>query len=233
VGGISEIKTTDANNKERNFHISLWIILIVILVWSGWHPLDRFTWFLEVAPIFIISAILLSIYPRFYFSRLVCCLMLAHAAVLAIGGHYTYAQMPLFDWIRDAFHLARNHYDRLGHFMQGFVPALICREVLLRRGVLKRGSWLSFIIICICLAISATYELFEWQAAVWTGTKADAFLGSQGDPWDTQWDMAMALIGSLAAVSLMSRWHDRSMVFLGGGKYRAGNGLLPDGGWNG
>jgi putative membrane protein len=205
------IEAMNLNTRDRNFHAMLWLILIILLTWSGWHPADRFTWFLEVVPIFIISVVLLSVYQSFYFSRLVCCLMLVHAAVLSIGGHYTYAQVPLFNWIRDAFHLARNSYDRVGHFMQGFVPALISREVLLRRGVLKRGPWLSFIIVCICLAISATYELFEWQAAVWTGEKADAFLGSQGDPWDTQNDMALALIGSLAAVVLLPHRHDRSM----------------------
>jgi putative membrane protein len=198
-------------NKDKTFHISLAFILGILLIWSGLHPADRFTWFLEVAPIFIISAVLLSIYRRFYFSRLVCYLMLAHAIVLLIGGHYTYANVPLFNWIRDSFHLARNHYDRLGHFMQGFVPALISREVMLRRGVLKRGPWLKFVVICICLAISAFYELIEWQAAVWTGTKADAFLGSQGDVWDTQWDMALALIGATTSMFLMSRAHDQSM----------------------
>lgn len=198
-------------SEDRKLHIGLWIILAISLTWSGLHPADRFTWFLEVAPIFIISAVLLVIYRYFYFSRLVCFLMLAHAIVLMIGGHYTYAQVPLFNWIRAVFHLARNHYDRLGHFMQGFVPALIGREVLLRRGVLKRGPWLNFIVVCICLAISATYELFEWQAAVWTGTKADAFLGTQGDPWDTQWDMVWALIGGITAILFMSRWHEQSM----------------------
>ncbi len=198
-------------NKDWKFHLVLWIILVIILAWSGWRPFDRFTWYLEVAPIFIGAAILLSIYKHFYFSRLVSCLMLVHAIILAVGGHYTYAEMPLFDWIRDFFHLARNHYDRVGHFMQGFVPALISREVLVRRGVVKRGPWLGFIVVCICLAISAVYELCEWQAAVWTGTKADAFLGSQGDVWDSQWDMALAFIGGLAAVLLMSRRHDRSM----------------------
>jgi putative membrane protein len=198
-------------NKDKKLHISLWFVLGIVLLWSGWRPLDRFTWLLEVAPIFIISAVLLSVYRHFYFSRLVCYLMFAHAIVLAVGGHYTYACVPLFDWIRDAFHLARNHYDRVGHFMQGFVPALISREVLLRLGVLKRGGWLNFIVICICLAISAVYELVEWQAAVWTGSKADAFLGSQGDTWDTQWDMALALIGAISSVFLLSRRHDRSM----------------------
>jgi putative membrane protein len=198
-------------NKDKGFHLGLAAILGVLLIWSGVHPVDRFTWILEVAPIFIISAALLSVYKHFYFSRLVCYLMLAHAIVLLVGGHYTYAQVPLFDWIRDSFHLARNHYDRVGHFMQGFVPAMISREVMLRRGVLKRGPWLSFIVICICLAISAFYELIEWQAAVWTGTKADAFLGSQGDVWDTQWDMALALIGATTSALFMSRMHDRSM----------------------
>jgi putative membrane protein len=198
-------------NKDKKLHISLWFVLGVVLIWSGWRPLDRFTWLLEVAPIFVISAVLLSVYRHFYFSRLVCYLMFAHAIVLVVGGHYTYACVPLFDWIRDAFHLARNHYDRVGHFMQGFVPALISREVLLRLGVLKRGGWLNFIVVCICLAISAVYELVEWQAAVWTGSKADAFLGSQGDTWDTQWDMALALVGAISSVFLLSRRHDRSM----------------------
>ena len=200
-----------AGGEDRKFHAVLWIILALSLTWSGWQPTDRFTWFLEVLPIFVISGILLFIYRRFYFSRLVCCLMLAHAIILTVGGHYTYANVPLFNWIRDSFHLARNHYDRVGHFMQGFVPAMISREVLLRRGVLKRGAWLGLILVCICLSFSALYELFEWQAAVWTGTKADAFLGSQGDIWDTQWDMALALVGAIASVLLLSRWHDKSM----------------------
>jgi len=166
---------------------------------------------MEVFPIFLGSAVLVSIYSTFRFSKLVCWLMWAHAIVLMIGGHYTYAEVPLFNWIRDHFHLARNDYDRLGHFMQGFVPALISREVLIRRGILKRGPWLNFIVICICLAISAAYELLEWQAAVWTGEKATSFLGTQGDPWDTQWDMATALIGAIASLSFVSKAHDRSM----------------------
>lgn len=198
-------------NGDRGFHGILWVLVALVVIWSGVHPADRFTWILEVAPIFVVSAILLLIYGHFYFSRLVCCLMVAHAAVLAIGGHYTYAQVPLFSWMRDAFHLARNHYDRVGHFMQGFVPAMISREVLIRREVVQRRSWLSFIVIAICLAVSACYELVEWQAAIWTGTKADAFLGSQGDVWDTQWDMAMALVGASAAILFMSRLHDKSI----------------------
>ena len=176
--------------------------------------MDRFTWFLEILPILVGSVVLLSISSHLQFSLLVCVLMWMHAIVLMVGGHYTYANVPLFNWIRDYFHLARNDYDRLGHFMQGFVPALIAREVLLRRGVLQRGPWLNFIVVCICLAISASYELFEWQAAVWSGSKADAFLGTQGDPWDTQEDMAMAIVGAITALLTMQQSHDASMQYL-------------------
>lgn len=196
---------------DRKLHIYLWITLAVMLTWSGWRPLDRFTWLLEVFPIFLATAILLSIYRNFYFSRLVCWLMWFHAIVLLVGGHYTYAEVPLFDWLRDTFHMGRNHYDRVGHFMQGFVPAMISREVLLRRNVLSREGWCFFIVACICLAISASYELLEWAAAILTGTKADAFLGTQGDVWDTQWDMAMALLGATVALLALSKLHNRSM----------------------
>ncbi len=198
-------------NSDTNLHICLWLSLATMLVWSGWKPADRFTWLLEVLPIFLGAAILLAIYSRFYFSRLVCWLMWLHAIVLLVGGHYTYAEVPLFDWIRDAFHLARNHYDRVGHFMQGFVPAMISREVLLRRNVLCHRGWSFFIVVSICLAISASYELIEWAAAVWTGSKADAFLGTQGDVWDTQWDMGMALLGAIVALLLLAKLHDRSI----------------------
>ena len=169
---------------------------------------------MEVFPVLLISGILLRLYPSFRFTRLVCWLMWAHAIVLMIGGHYTYAEVPPFNWIRDHFHLARNDYDKVGHFMQGFVPAMIAREVLLRRGVLKRGPWLAFIVVCICLAISAVYELLEWQMAVWTGGKADAFLGTQGDPWDTQKDMATAFIGAMSALAALGRAHDRALTSL-------------------
>jgi len=201
----------EGSQGEKGLHIILWTFVGIVVAWSGWQPADRFTWFLEVVPIFIISAILLAVYRHFYFSRLVCYLMVAHAVILAVGGHYTYAQVPLFNWVRDAFHLSRNHYDRLGHFAQGFVPALISREVLLRRGVLKRRLWLGFLVVCVCLSFSAFYELLEWQAAIWTGTKADAFLGSQGDVWDSQWDMALALIGATSAILFLSHQHDKSM----------------------
>jgi putative membrane protein len=196
---------------DKGLHSILWISLAAMLVWSGWRPADRFTWLLEVLPIFLATAVLLAIYRHFYFSRLVCWLMWLHAIVLLVGGHYTYAEVPLFNWIRDAFGLARNNYDRVGHFMQGFVPAMISREVLLRRRVLSRGGWLFIIVVSICLAISASYELVEWAAAVFTGTRADAFLGTQGDVWDTQWDMTMALAGAIMALAVLGKLHDRSM----------------------
>lgn len=198
-------------SSDKHLHIFLWISLAAMMIWSGWRPADRFTWLLEVLPIFIITAILLAIYRHFHFSRLVCWLMWLHAIVLLVGGHYTYAEVPLFDWVRDAFHLARNHYDRVGHFMQGFVPAMIGREVLLRRNVLRRGGWLFLIVVSICLAISASYELIEWAVAIFTGTKADAFLGTQGDVWDTQWDMVMALSGALLSLVSLGKLHDRSI----------------------
>jgi putative membrane protein len=205
---------------DKKLHIFLWLSLAVMLIWSGWRPVDRFTWVLEVFPIFLGTIVLLLIYRRFYFSRLVCWLMWIHAIILLVGGHYTYAEVPLFNWIRDTFHLARNHYDRVGHFMQGFVPAMISREVLLRRKVLSREGWIFFIVASICLAISASYELVEWAAAVFTGTKADAFLGAQGDVWDTQWDMAMALIGAIAALSIFGKLQDRSIKKLSEGERR-------------
>jgi len=193
--------------------ITLWLSTFsLVLLWSVIHPHDLFTWFLEVLPALIGIVALAVVYHKFRFTEMLYWLMLAHAIILMIGGHYTYAEVPLFNWIRDAFHMARNNYDKVGHFAQGFVPALIAREILLRRSALERGKLLSFIVVCICLAISASYELFEWQVAVWTGTAADSFLGSQGDVWDTQSDMLMALIGALAAVLVLSRAHDRALT---------------------
>src|SRR6185437_14505629 len=172
---------------------------------------DRLTWALEVFPVVIGAGILLYFYGSFRFTPLVSWWMALHAVVLMVGGHYTYARVPFFDWIRDYFHLLRNDYDRLGHVMQGLVPALIAREVLLRNKVVQNKRWLFFIVVCICLAISAAYELFEWRVAVATGARADDFLGSQGDPWDTQWDMASALIGAVASLLIFRRWHDRQL----------------------
>ena len=185
-----------------------------VLVWSGIAPKDRFTWWLEVAPVLIGAPILAATYRRFPLTPLVYRLLFLHAAILMIGGHWTYAEVPLGFWMQQAFGFTRNHYDRIGHLAQGFVPALLAREVLLRRSVLRRGGWLFFLVTCVCLALSALYELVEWWTAAATGEAATAFLGTQGDPWDTQWDMFFALVGALAAQLLLGRAHDREIARL-------------------
>jgi len=187
----------------------LLVVFAVVLAWSAVHPHDYFTWALEVFPALLALLALALTYSRFQFTTFVYVLILLHACILFVGGHYTYAEVPLFNWIRDHYHLARNDYDRVGHFAQGFVPALVAREVLLRRKIVLRRGWLFFIVLSICLAISAAYELLEWRVAVATGSAANAFLGTQGDPWDTQEDMATALFGALSALLLFSRRHDR------------------------
>jgi putative membrane protein len=181
-----------------------------MLALSGVRPHDRFTWVLEVAPILIGVPVLVGLRRRFPLTALAYRLLFLHAVVLMVGGHYTYAEVPLGYWVRDALGLARNHYDRLGHFAQGFVPALVAREVLTRRLAL-RGRWRLFLVTCVCLAISATYELVEWWTALATGEAATAFLGTQGDPWDTQWDMFLALVGALTAQAVLFRAHDRQL----------------------
>ncbi len=182
----------------------------VVFAWSAIRPHDYFTWFLEVVPAIIGLAVLGVTYRWFRFTPLVYTILLLHAIILMVGGHYTYAEVPLGNWVRDAFHLGRNHYDRLGHFAQGFVPALVAREVLIRRKVVKRG-WLYFVVFSICMMVTAVYELFEFAVAKATGTAADAFLGSQGDQWDTQWDMTMCFIGCNVALLTMGRWQDRQI----------------------
>jgi putative membrane protein len=196
-------------------HLTLLVAVLAVLAWSGWRPYDRFTWWLEVWPGIAAIALLAATYQRFRFSTLAYTLIALHICVLCVGGHYTYARVPLFDWLRPFFPSHRNHYDRLGHLMQGFVPAIISREVLLRLGVLNRKGWLPFIVISICLAISAFYELIEWWAAMISGGAANDFLGSQGDVWDTQTDMCLALVGAACALALLSTWHDRSMRKVG------------------
>ncbi|MGZ4829594.1 MAG: DUF2238 domain-containing protein [Candidatus Angelobacter sp.] len=195
--------------EQRSVLIVLLAGFTAVLLWSAIHPHDYFTWTLEVFPAMIALVALAVTYPRFQFTNFVYCLITLHACILFVGGHYTYAEVPLFNWVRDHFHLARNDYDRVGHFAQGFIPALVAREVLLRRKIVLQRGWLFFIVLSICLAISAAYELLEWRVAVATGSAADAFLGTQGDPWDTQEDMATAAIGALTALLFFSRWHDR------------------------
>ena len=197
--------------RDAKLHFGLLVSFLLLLVWSVIKPHDLFTWFLETAPAMIALVILIATYRRFRLSNLVYVLIWIHAIILLVGGHYTYAEVPLFNWIRDTFHLSRNHYDRVGHFAQGFVPAIIAREVLLRKSPLKPGKLLAFIVISVCLAISAAYELIEFGVSMATGGAGDAFLGTQGDVWDTQRDMLMCLIGTLAALVTLSGLHDRSL----------------------
>ncbi len=186
-------------------------LTVLALLVSGIQPYDRATWWLEVAPVLIAVPVLLATGKAFPLTPLLYRLIFLHALVLILGGHYTYARVPLGFWVQDLFDLARNHYDRLGHVMQGFVPALVAREVLLRRSPLVPGRWLFFLVTCVALAISATYELVEWGVAVIAGEGAVEFLGTQGDPWDSQWDMFLALLGALAAQLLLVRVHDRQL----------------------
>ena len=185
--------------------------LVALLVVSGWHPYDRLTWLLEVFPILIVLPILWATRRSFPLTTLLYAGILIHGAVLAAGGAYTYARVPLGFQIADWLHMTRNPYDKIGHFFQGFVPAIAIREILVRGEYLRRGRMLAFITLCVVLAISAAYELIEWASALALGQGADEFLGTQGDPWDTQSDMFMALVGGIAALLLLPRMHDRQI----------------------
>ena len=189
-------------------------VVLVALVVSFVSPYSRLTWLLETVWVIVgIPAILLT-WRRFPLTTLLCCLLTVHALILIGGGHYTYARTPLGNWARDAFDLARNPYDRLGHFAQGFVPAVLVREILVRRSPLRGSRWLAPLTVCACLAFSAFFELIEWWSAVIGGSAADDFLATQGDVWDTQWDMFLALIGAITSLLLLSRWHDRQLARL-------------------
>ncbi|HEV7705618.1 MAG TPA: DUF2238 domain-containing protein [Gemmatimonadaceae bacterium] len=199
---------------RRSERLALLIIGLACLAISRVGALEPGTWILEVFPIFIAVPILIATARRFPLTPLAYRLIFLHALILMIGGHYTYAKVPLGFWMRDAFHLARNNYDRIGHFAQGFVPAIIAREILIRRTPLTNRKWIFFLVTCICLAISACYEFIEWGTALAGGSAADAFLGTQGDPWDTQWDMFTAFIGAIVSQLLLWRVHDRQIVEL-------------------
>ncbi len=193
----------------------LWLsIFLAILIWSGINPKDTYTWLLEVLPALIALVLLILTRKSFRLTPLAYQLILVHAVILMIGGHYTYAEVPLFDTIGDLIGSTRNNYDKLGHLAQGFIPALVTREVLIRKQVVSGRGWLNFIIICICLAISAFYELIEWWVALMSDEAAESFLGTQGYVWDTQSDMAFALVGAIAALTLLSRLHDRQLAML-------------------
>lgn len=190
----------------------LWLIIFFsTLLWSGIQPRDYPTWMLEVLPAVVGFAVLAATRNRFPLTPLAYLLILAHCIILMVGGHYTYAEVPLFDWIRDGFDLQRNNYDKVGHFVQGFVPAIIAREILVRNAIVTGKAWMSFIIVCVCLAISAFYELIEWWVAILSEEAAEAFLGTQGYVWDTQSDMMYALVGAIMALVLLSRLHDRQI----------------------
>ena len=190
----------------------LWLIIFaLVFVWSAIRPFDLFTWFLEVSPAVIALLVLLATRKVFPLTDLVYTLILVHCVILMVGGHYTYAEVPLFDWIRDAFGLARNNYDKLGHFAQGLIPAMVAREILLRKDVINGRAWLNFLVVCFCLAVSAFYELVEWAVAEMVGGPAEAFLGTQGYIWDTQSDMAFALTGAIVALLLLGKLHDRQL----------------------
>jgi putative membrane protein len=187
------------------------LLMLAVLVWSGIRPFDRTTWIMEVAPVMIVLPVLWMTQQRFPLTTLLYVLIFLHAIVLMVGGAYTYARVPLGFEVAEWFGWQRNPYDRLGHFFQGFVPALAAREILLRGGYVRGRRMLAFIVVCIVLAISATYELIEWAAALALGQGADEFLGTQGDPWDTQTDMFMALVGALTALATLSGLHDRQL----------------------
>ena len=195
-----------------------WLTLLLgagLLV-TGWHPFDHGTWLLEVFPVFIVLPLLWATRRRFPLTGLLCTLIGVHALVLMVGGAYTYARVPLGFALQDLLHLARNPYDRIGHFAQGFIPAVAVREILIRGGYVSGTRMRAFLVTCVVLAISACYEFIEWGTALALGQGADDFLGTQGDPWDTQWDMFMALVGAIVSQLLLNRLHDRQIAALGG-----------------
>lgn len=196
---------------NQKFFSVLLLVYALVFIWSAISFHDAFTWFLEVLPAVIGLVILFGTYSKFCFTRIAYILILIHAIILMVGGHYTYAEVPLFDWIKEIFDLERNHYDRVGHFAQGFIPAIVAREILLRSSPLQPGKWLFFIVVCICMTLSVSYEFIEWWVALATGTDADAFLGTQGDIWDTQWDMAFATVGAILSQTLLGNAHDRAL----------------------
>ncbi len=191
----------------------LWVsVYFLVLLWSAINPKDQFTWFLEVVPALIGLVILVLTYKKFPLTPLLYILILIHMIILMVGGHYTYAEVPLFDWIKEAFNQSRNNYDKVGHFAQGFMPAILVRELLIRQHVVERSRlWFNYIVLSIILAFSAFYELLEWWVSLASGEDAEAFLGTQGYVWDTQSDMAWALFGAVVALTLLSRLHNRQL----------------------
>ena len=203
-----------AASRERRILLGLAAVALVV---SRWKAYDPATWLMEVFPVLVGAPLLVVTFRRFPLTPMLYRLLFVHALILILGGHYTYARVPLGFWIQDLLDFSRNHYDRIGHFAQGFIPAILAREILLRCSPLERGKWLSFLVVAVCLAFSALYELIEWWAALAGGEAAEAFLGTQGDVWDTQWDMFLALCGSIISLPLLSRAHDRQLAELSPG----------------
>lgn len=190
-------------------YYTLILLFLAGLIWSGIAPHDYFTWFLEVFPGIIGCLVLVFTFKKFRFTYLTYCMILVHCYILFIGGHYTYAKVPIFDWIKDVLHHTRNNYDKVGHFAQGFVPAMIVRELFVRKQIIKSKAWSNFLIICVCLSISAFYEFLEWFVAIFSGESADSFLGTQGYAWDTQSDMLYASMGAIFMLLLFSKIQDK------------------------
>ncbi|MBT3208462.1 MAG: DUF2238 domain-containing protein [Bacteroidetes bacterium] len=194
---------------------TIWfVIFFSVFIWSGVAPKDYFTWFLEVFPAIIGLVLLIVTYKKFPLTTLLYFLILIHCVILMVGGHYTYAEVPLFDYIKPIFGFSRNNYDKVGHFAQGFIPAILVREIFIRKEIIVSHNWQNFLIVSVCLAFSAFYELIEWIVAKFTGESADAFLGTQGYAWDTQTDMAIALLGAIFALIILSKIHDKQLLKL-------------------
>ena len=192
--------------------VLIWVsVFLLVLAWSAMEPADRVTWWMEVIPALVGFAILIMTRQRFPLTELVYFLILIHAVILMVGGHYTYAEVPIGDWLRDLTGGSRNNYDKLGHLAQGFIPAMIAREIMIRNKVVAVRGWLSFLVLCVVLAISALYELIEWWAALISSEAAESFLGTQGYIWDTQSDMMWALCGAILSLLTLSRLHDRQI----------------------
>ncbi len=206
------------NNSINRENIFLLAVTAAVLVWSGIGPFDRATWLLEVCPVLIAVPLLIATRKSFPLTPLLYWLIAVHAIILMVGGHYTYARVPAGFWVQDWLGFERNHYDRLGHLAQGFIPAIAAREILLRKSPLQRGKWLFVLSACVCLAFSAFYEMLEWWTALIAGDGATDFLGTQGDVWDTQWDMFLALTGAVVALLTLSKRHDRQLERLTSGQ---------------
>lgn len=192
-------------------YLVLILLFLAGLIISAIHPHDYFTWILEVFPAIIGFLILLFTFKKFRFTNLVYIMILVHCYILFISGHYTYAEVPMFNWVKEVFHQSRNNYDKIGHFAQGFIPALIIREIFIRKQIVKQGVWLSVITVCICETISVLYEFLEWGVAIASGQSSESFLGTQGDVWDTQSDMLYAMIGAICMVVFLSRYHNNEI----------------------